>query len=161
MNKVRIADWNTLVDRKPAHALVSNVDLVVIRYDDDVSVLYGRCLHRGALLADGSVEGRSLICGVHRWDYDYRTGPGQRAARTPGGRVLGDAAQGREHPRSDVELVTAPCVQVDPVAKALGDERLGPIHIGPGTLERGAVLQLRNQEREPDGHLLGSVRRRL
>ena len=71
MRKESMANWNELQDRKPAYALVSNVDLVLIRYDDDISVLYGRCLHRGALLADGSIEGPDLICGVHQWDYGY------------------------------------------------------------------------------------------
>ena len=74
MQKTKIADWGALEDRAPAHALVGNVDLVVIRYDDEVSVLYGRCLHRGALLADGRVEGENLICGVHQWDFRFRTG---------------------------------------------------------------------------------------
>jgi methylamine---glutamate N-methyltransferase subunit C len=74
MNKVKIAVWNTLQDRDPQYALVVNVDLVVIRYDDNVSVMYGRCLHRGALLADGSVAGDDLLCGVHGWDYRYDTG---------------------------------------------------------------------------------------
>ena len=74
MTKVSVADWVELEDRKPAYALVANVDLVVIRHDDDVSVLYGRCQHRGALLADGYVRGEDLICGVHNWDYRYRTG---------------------------------------------------------------------------------------
>ncbi len=74
MQKTKIADWGALQDRAPAHALVGNVDLVVIRYDDEVSVLYGRCLHRGALLADGHVEGENLICGVHQWDFRFRTG---------------------------------------------------------------------------------------
>ena len=74
MRKEPIANWNDLEDRKPAYALVSNVDLVAVRYDDDISVLYGRCLHRGALLADGSINGPDLICGVHQWDYRYDTG---------------------------------------------------------------------------------------
>ena len=74
MKKVRVADWNSLADRQPTHALVANVDLVVVRYDDEVSVLYGRCVHRGALMADGTVEGDDLICGVHGWDYQYRSG---------------------------------------------------------------------------------------
>ena len=71
---VRVATWSELQDREPVYALVADVDLVVIRYDDRVSVLYGRCLHRGALLADGRVEGRNLICGVHFWDYRLDTG---------------------------------------------------------------------------------------
>ena len=74
MNKISIAEWVNLKDREPAYALLANVDLVVIRYDDQVSVLYGRCLHRGALLSDGVVEGGNLICGVHRWDFKYDTG---------------------------------------------------------------------------------------
>jgi glutamate synthase domain-containing protein 2 len=74
MNKTAIATWNELEDRMPAHALVRNVDLVVVRYDDTVTVLYGRCAHRGALMVDGHVDGDNLICGVHGWDYRLDTG---------------------------------------------------------------------------------------
>ncbi len=70
----KVATWSRLEDRRPAYALVANVDLVVIRYDDQVSVLFGRCLHRGALLSDGHIRGDDLICGVHNWDYRYDTG---------------------------------------------------------------------------------------
>jgi glutamate synthase domain-containing protein 2/nitrite reductase/ring-hydroxylating ferredoxin subunit len=73
-NPATVARWSELADRAPAYALVGEVDLVVIRFDDQVSVLYGRCLHRGALLADGSVEGENLICGVHYWDYRIDSG---------------------------------------------------------------------------------------
>lgn len=73
-NKIAIYDWNKLEDRKPAHALVRNTDLVLVRYGDAVSVLFGRCLHRGALLADGYIDGDNLICGVHFWDYRYDSG---------------------------------------------------------------------------------------
>jgi glutamate synthase domain-containing protein 2/nitrite reductase/ring-hydroxylating ferredoxin subunit len=73
-SKASVAQWSTLPDRQPQYALVAGVDLVVIRYDDKVSVLYGRCQHRGSLLADGRIEGPNLICGVHNWDYRYDTG---------------------------------------------------------------------------------------
>ncbi len=74
MNKIAIKNWDELEDRVPDHALVLDVDLVVIRFDDTVSVLYGRCAHRGALMADGHVDGENLICGVHGWDYRLDTG---------------------------------------------------------------------------------------
>ena len=45
--QIQVAKWSELEDRKPAYALVGNVDLVVVRFDDQVSVLYGRCQHRG------------------------------------------------------------------------------------------------------------------
>jgi len=71
---LRIATWSELEDRKPTYALAAKVDLVIIRYGDQVSVLYGRCLHRGALLSDGHVDGDNLICGLHDWDYRVDTG---------------------------------------------------------------------------------------
>ena len=74
MKRVQIAAWEALDDRQPSYAIVGDVDLVVVRYDDQVSVLYGRCLHRGALLADGHVDGENLICGLHDWDYRLDTG---------------------------------------------------------------------------------------
>ena len=69
-----IANWKEIADRTPTYALVAGVDLVVIRYDSNVSVLYGRCLHRGALMSDGYISGDNIICGVHDWDYRYDTG---------------------------------------------------------------------------------------
>ena len=74
MNRTPVARWSELPDRSPKYALVAEVDLVVVRFDDDVSVFYGRCLHRGALMADGYVRGKDLICGVHNWDYRMDTG---------------------------------------------------------------------------------------
>lgn len=74
MKKIKIATFSELADRQPSGVLVGAVDLVMIRYDNHVSVLYGRCLHRGAMLADGYVEGNNLMCGLHHWDYRLETG---------------------------------------------------------------------------------------
>ena len=74
MHPHKIATWNDVPDREPVPALVSNVDLVIVRSGDNHSVLYGRCLHRGAHLADGHIDGDNLICGVHGWDYVFHTG---------------------------------------------------------------------------------------
>jgi len=77
MKKLSIKKWDELEDRVPVHALVADVDLVVIRFDESVSVLYGRCAHRGALMSDGIVQGANLICGLHGWDYRLDTGISQ------------------------------------------------------------------------------------
>ena len=74
MKKIAISNLDNLGDRQPVHALVGNVDLVIIRFDGELSVLYGRCAHRGALMSDGHVSGDSLICGLHNWDYRLDTG---------------------------------------------------------------------------------------
>ena len=74
MKAIRIFDFEKLEDRKPKHAQVNGLDLVVIRYGEEVSVLYGRCLHRGALMADGHISGENIVCGLHGWDYRFDTG---------------------------------------------------------------------------------------
>jgi glutamate synthase domain-containing protein 2 len=74
MKKVTIKQWGELQDRVPVYAMIAGVDLVVTRFDQFVSVLYGRCAHRGALMSDGHVDGDNLICGVHGWDYRLDSG---------------------------------------------------------------------------------------
>lgn len=74
MKKVVIAKFSNLEGNNPTYALVANVDLVVIRYGKKVSVLYGRCAHRGALMSDARIEGKNIVCGVHGWDYEFETG---------------------------------------------------------------------------------------
>lgn len=76
MRKSTVASWAGLEPGDLGHALVEGVDLVIVRWPDGVghSVLYGRCVHRGALLSDGSIIGDDLVCGVHNWDYRYDTG---------------------------------------------------------------------------------------
>lgn len=71
---IKAIAFSQLTEKQPEHLLINQLDLVAIRYGDEVSVLYGRCLHRGALLGDGYIDGHNLICGVHGWDYRYDTG---------------------------------------------------------------------------------------
>jgi glutamate synthase domain-containing protein 2/nitrite reductase/ring-hydroxylating ferredoxin subunit len=74
MKEIQLCAFSSLEELKPTHHQVHGLDLVVIKYGKEVSVLYGRCLHRGALLSDGYIDGPNLICGLHDWDYRYDTG---------------------------------------------------------------------------------------
>ena len=74
MKLIKLCSFSELQEKKPAHGQINGLDLVIIKYDKQVSVLYGRCLHRGALLSDGHIQGENLICGLHDWDYRYDTG---------------------------------------------------------------------------------------
>ena len=74
MSNIQLIALADLKEKDPTHALAENTDLVLIKYGENVSILYGRCLHRGALLSDGAIVGQDLICGLHNWDYRYDTG---------------------------------------------------------------------------------------
>ena len=76
MEPVIVAQWDEIEPGAIVGALVHDVDLVVVKWPDGEghSVLYGRCVHRGALMVDASIVGDDLVCGVHHWDYRYDTG---------------------------------------------------------------------------------------
>jgi glutamate synthase domain-containing protein 2 len=76
MQKHAILSWSSLEPLTPTYALAADVDLVVVRWPDEdrVSVLYGRCAHRGALMSDARIDGDDIVCGLHDWDYRYKTG---------------------------------------------------------------------------------------
>jgi nitrite reductase/ring-hydroxylating ferredoxin subunit len=76
MRATIVGTWDEIEPGGIAGALVENVDLVIIRWPDGVrhSVLYGRCVHRGALMADGKIIGDNIVCGVHAWDYRFDSG---------------------------------------------------------------------------------------
>ena len=79
MKQEQIAYLDDLEPLKPNRVTVGGIDLVIVRWEkgENVSVLYGSCIHRGALLSDGCIEGENLICGLHGWDYRYRSGVSQ------------------------------------------------------------------------------------
>ncbi|MFF5965193.1 glutamate synthase-related protein [Streptomyces collinus] len=99
---IPVARWDALEDAVPAAAQADGVDLVVVRRGEDVAVLEGRCPHRGALLADGRVDGENIVCGVHGWDFRLDSGvsaynPAERihrfAARREGEHVVIDKSE--------------------------------------------------------------------
>jgi len=112
MRPWKIAEAVGVRNLEPFGFQVEGVDLVLIRNDDEVSVLYGRCLHRGALMQDGAISGDDIICGVHNWDYNWKSGVSaynnaealhKFNAWTDGGAVYVDAdeiaAWAAEHPQ--------------------------------------------------------------
>ncbi len=72
--EIKICSIDDLKVDKPFGVQVNGLDLVVIKYGQKVSVLYGRCMHRGALMADGYIDGDNILCGLHHWDYRIDTG---------------------------------------------------------------------------------------
>ncbi|MFQ5616202.1 MAG: glutamate synthase-related protein [Anaerolineales bacterium] len=53
---------------------VNNVDNVMVNHEGEFYTLNNRCPHRGGQLGDGHLQGSDLICPLHGWDFDVRTG---------------------------------------------------------------------------------------
>lgn len=71
---LRVASFSDLLEDTPTAVVADGVDVVLIRRGDQIHALSGRCAHRGALMADGHVEGDLLVCGVHGWRYRIDSG---------------------------------------------------------------------------------------
>ena len=78
MKKYKLSSFNDLTPLKPAYGFVANVDLVILRLPENdpeqVIVMYGRCQHRGALMADAHIEDDKIVCGLHGSHYIFKTG---------------------------------------------------------------------------------------
>ncbi len=59
-----------------SYLLDGGAEVVLIRLDGQYHAYDGRCPHSGTPLAEGRLDGTSLICGAHEWEFDARTGAG-------------------------------------------------------------------------------------
>ncbi len=75
---IPIAHSSDLREDEPLAATADGIELVVVQSAGAVHVMYGRCPHRGALMAHGCVCGASLECKAHGWDFSLETGVSRR-----------------------------------------------------------------------------------
>ena len=73
-NWVEVLKADQLDDNKGTTVFVNERDIALYRYQGEFYALDNRCVHRDGQLGDGHMEGANVICPLHQWDYDVRTG---------------------------------------------------------------------------------------
>jgi 3-phenylpropionate/trans-cinnamate dioxygenase ferredoxin subunit len=63
-----------LEDGKPLAVTVQDVDIAVVRDEDDVYAIRDRCSHAEIPLSEGDVDGCLIECWLHGSSFDMRTG---------------------------------------------------------------------------------------
>lgn len=107
---ISVGHLSKLPPDRPVRVRVNGRDLAVVRSKQSAYVLDDRCPHRGGQLSDGRIQGDDIICPLHGYDFDVRTGVSRY-----------DAA---EHVATYPARVSAGVVEVDADAvPALPDER--------------------------------------
>ena len=71
---VTVADVESLPIGEPVAAEVEGAPVCVVRLDDGVFAFDDACPHRGNPLSEGTVDGTTLTCRAHTWEFDVRTG---------------------------------------------------------------------------------------
>ncbi|MEO0530807.1 MAG: Rieske 2Fe-2S domain-containing protein [Planctomycetota bacterium] len=63
-----------LPDGQAIEVVAGEAILALVRVGDEVHALDGMCAHQGGPLGKGTVEGCTLTCPWHGWQYDVTTG---------------------------------------------------------------------------------------
>jgi nitrite reductase/ring-hydroxylating ferredoxin subunit len=71
-----------LAERRPTRAVAGDTPVLVFRDGDALYGIHDRCTHRGCSLADGEVDGHSIICSCHGSRFDLHTGAVERGPAT-------------------------------------------------------------------------------
>ena len=61
-------------DSRGRRVTINGTDVAVLRDGDDIHAVGGLCPHRGGQLADGTVVDGTVVCPLHHWDFDLRSG---------------------------------------------------------------------------------------
>ncbi len=72
--QVPVCRLEDLAENTARHVKIGKNDIAVVRVGDDVFALSNVCRHAFAPLADGFVDGPTLVCPWHGWRYDVRDG---------------------------------------------------------------------------------------
>ncbi len=72
--EVRVAAAGELRDGEARHVKIGKRDIALFRVDGEHYALSNVCRHAFAPLADGFVDGHTVMCPWHGWRYDVRDG---------------------------------------------------------------------------------------
>ena len=73
---LRVCDEDELWDAEMAAFDVAGEEVLLVRLDGCYRAFRGSCPHQGQRLAEGSLEGATLTCRGHLWQFDARSGRG-------------------------------------------------------------------------------------
>ena len=74
MARVQVLELAALPSGEAVLVLVNGEDVALFRRGDEVLAIGNQCPHQGGNLCDGFVEGDIVICPLHGWEFDLRSG---------------------------------------------------------------------------------------
>lgn len=86
MPRVKVLELAALPPGKTALVTVDGEDVALFRQGNEIFAIGNECPHQGGSLSDGLIEGDIVICPLHGWEFDVRSGacmtiPGESVPR--------------------------------------------------------------------------------
>jgi toluene monooxygenase system ferredoxin subunit len=73
---LRLVAADALWDGEMESYDADGVEILLVRVDGGYLAYAGGCPHQSQPLIDGDLDGTTLTCGAHLWEFDVRTGRG-------------------------------------------------------------------------------------
>ena len=71
---VKVAKVSDLDSEPLIQVMVGNDPYALCKVDGQIHALNGLCPHQGGPLGEGMLNGHSIMCPWHAWEFDCRTG---------------------------------------------------------------------------------------
>jgi nitrite reductase/ring-hydroxylating ferredoxin subunit len=78
MDQIRIASTRDVTPGKPVPVEAAGIKLMLSQVGSDYYVTQRKCPHLGFNLCRGKIEGRGVVCPLHKAKFDLATGEVQR-----------------------------------------------------------------------------------
>jgi len=84
--RVKVLDLPALTPGQGVLVTVDGRDVALFKRGDEVLAIGNDCPHQGGSLCDGWAEGEIVVCPLHGWEFDMRSGacmtvPGENVPR--------------------------------------------------------------------------------
>ena len=81
LNTSKLMKWFKIETAIPSQDFVNEIvvngrKLCLVRYESELHAIQHTCPHAGGILSGGWCKEGNIICPIHRWGYDLRTGRG-------------------------------------------------------------------------------------
>lgn len=71
----KICDVNVLKEKQGKRFLINNVEVALFKVEDNIYALSNICPHQqSATIFEGFIEDGCVVCPVHGWKFDLKTG---------------------------------------------------------------------------------------
>jgi nitrite reductase/ring-hydroxylating ferredoxin subunit len=84
--RVKVLDLSALTPGQGVLVSLDDRDVALFKRGDEVLAIGNDCPHQGGSLCDGWAEGEIVVCPLHGWEFDMRSGacmtvPGENVPR--------------------------------------------------------------------------------
>ena len=73
---IEIGNSSDFEEGKGKMVVIDHKDCAVYRSNGELGCIRNECVHKGGSLCDGWLKDGKVVCPLHMWEFDFKTGKG-------------------------------------------------------------------------------------